>query len=192
MKKAFPKCQYIGFECYPTIAYDLQKVYPGKLYNYAISDYNGVGTVYYRHRGKNACCMYPFREEHFGDGDVQVITRTLDGFFEEHGIPEGNIMLWMDCEGSELAGLQGAEKFLPHVGVVNVEVTGKPRNDGWCHPTDVHNWLNDHGFLRQHLHTQRSCIGQCDSIYLPYSLFKPEYCFCPCQVGRYEEWKKEQ
>ncbi len=91
------------------------------------------------------------------------------------------VMKSLDCEGSELKALQGAEKFIEGVEVVNLEMTSNPANEGWADPVETHQWLLRHDFLRQTIHTNRSRGGQYDAIYVRTHLHQMRFCSCPCK-----------
>src|SRR5574343_307685 len=46
MTKEWPLCKFIGMEPHPGIYKGIKDAYPGFLYNYAISDYNGTSAFY--------------------------------------------------------------------------------------------------------------------------------------------------
>jgi hypothetical protein len=103
---------------------------------------------------------------------------TLDSVSE---ITYGNTLLWIDVEGAEFIVLQGAEKFIEAVDIVNVELTADSNIKGACKPEQVHQWLINHEFVRQHVHSSRTSIGQYDAIYVRRELFKPQRCNDPEQ-----------
>ena len=182
----WPGTKFYGCEPHPSTNKGLRDNYPGKLYEVAISDHCGEVTLYSKHRHKDGSSLFPHvirSDERYDEFKVKMT--TLDVLFGE---PEGkHVLLWVDCEGSELAALQGGERFIKGVEIVNVELASNPPGMGWCKPTDVHWWLLNHGFLRQWQHTDRLSGGQCDAVYVRTHLFHPEFSCCPCMIDEYEK-----
>jgi len=178
MQKAWSDAKFIGFEPHPGMAKGLQKTYPGELYNLAVSNFNGVGTLHDKPRHSDGASLFEHKDCPGSKGHkVQIV--YLDSFFHTKPVPFGRIMLWVDCEGSELDALQGGQDFIRHVDVINIELTSDPPGKGWCDMMTTHRWLVDHGFRRQSSHSQRSSAGQSDCIYVRKSLWNPKYCSCP-------------
>lgn len=167
----------IGVEPNPRLIEMARDNYPGEVLPYAIGSEPGEATLFFRSGHKDGGSLHPYKT---GDqNEVVVPVRTLDGLFTE---PEsmGDILLWLDCEGNELPAMQGGEKLIKNVDVMNVEMTSDPLHDGWCDMMETHRWLVDHGFKRQSVHTSRSYNGQVDAIYVREHLFNPKHCSCPC------------
>lgn len=190
MKECWPELVVHGIEAHPGIVQQLAGNYPGIVTSCAIGEEKGKATLYAKKRHKDGSSMFP----HSGQLDrevyqeVEVDVETLDdvtkNLCKHYGASFANkqIMLWLDCEGSELAALKGGTEFLEKVNVINIETTANPPGEGWCNPVEVHDWLMEYGFLRQTNHTYRDSVGQCDCIYVRRHLFHPPTCACPCQV----------
>jgi len=185
----WPGVKFVGCEPHPQTYKDMRTKghsdeYPGECHNVAVGDKVGETILYHKKRHKDGASLFLHhsRDENYQEHKVQIT--TLDALFPEP-VPCRNL-LWLDCEGNELAVLHGGEKFVESVDVVNVELASNPPCEGWCSPVDVHLWLVDHGFYRQWVHTQRIWAGQVDAVYVRKRLFKPQYCCCPCEVVRYE------
>ena len=163
----------IGFEANPITFGRIVDHYPGTLMNVALSDFVGRGELSFDPRHKDGSTLKGLNH---GKTSENVEVTKLDA------VPckttGQKILLWLDCEGSELDVLRGGVEFLKHVDVVNVEITGKPPGDGWCAPVDVYLWLREHGFRLQHIHTQRTSAGQFDAVFVRSELWKEEYCCC--------------
>jgi FkbM family methyltransferase len=173
LKSEWPGVLFIGCEPCPSLIAGLRKSYPGDLYAVAISNVIGTRSFYTRRRHANGSSLYA----QDNSDECVVPVETLDHLF---GKPKGDhVLLWLDCEGSELDALDGAVQFMAGVEVVNVEMTANPVNPDWCSPLEVHNSLTFSGFVRQWIHTQRITSGQYDAIYVRPHLFKPEYCCDP-------------
>lgn len=172
-----------GFEPSPQNIEAVKGTYPGKLYNHAIGEKEETVPFYEKLRHANGATLHPRKGMEISKGTFQETTvdvKTLDGVFPNPSLLVGPILLWLDCEGSELNALRGGVNFLAWVSVVNVEVTAVPLYDEWCTMMEVHAWLVSCGFLRQGTHTETISAGQCDAIYVRHALWKPEHCYCPC------------
>lgn len=180
-KECWPDVELIGCEPLSRICRSLAKDYPGKVVQTAIGDHVGVIKMYQKDHHKDGSSVF-----NLGDVDTleefMVPITTLDVLYPKG--PEAKpCLLWLDCEGSELAALKGAESFVRGVEVINVELTHRPVCAGWCDAIETHDWLIDHGFVRQWVHTQRSAAGQVDGIYVRPELFREQFCCCPCMSG---------
>ena len=182
MRETWPGVSFIGFEPHPETVKGLRDSYPGELHECAIADKPGRRKLFFRPRHKDGSSLFPHPTDQ-GKSlcEVDVIVSTLDGAC---CLPRGcgQILLWLDCEGSELRALQGGEEFVEKVGIINLEMTGNPPNPEWGDHVETHNWLMGHGFLRQTIHTNRSTRGQYDAIYVRPSIFRPELCCCPSTI----------
>lgn len=171
----WPGVRFFGCEPHPGIVKGIQEKYPGELFQVAISDQVGCLPLHTKRTHADGASLYEIPEK---TTVIRVPVETLDHLFPS---PIGErILLWLDCEGSELQAIQGGWNFLQRVQVVNVEITTNPR-PGWSRPIDVHRILVNRGFKRQWIHTQRACrsINQYDAIYVQPKLFRPEYCCDP-------------
>jgi len=189
LRKEWDDLRIIAFEPHPKIYAGLG-AFPGTVYPYAVGDRTGEAVLHGKSRHKDGSSLYPHvKRDDCEYEEYEVQMTTLDIFFPNvEGLSVrrfGKLLLWLDCEGSELDVLKGGERFIEAVDVVNVELTGHPPGAGWCDPNDVHDWLGGHGFYRQWIHTQRVHEGQTDGIYVKPHLFKPQFCCCPCEVRRY-------
>jgi len=185
-REAWPEAELIGFEPHPEIVYQMQN-YPGLLVRKALGRRKGQARLFWdpAHLDGASVCGDPSNDR-LEEADVEI--DTLDNYHAKVAWKRAGdrVLLWLDCEGSELDVLIGGEKFMPCVDVVNVELTGNPPRPGWPEPVVVNRWLLDHSFVLQYVHTQRASAGQVDAIYVRPELFKPEYCCCPLMV---EEWR---
>ncbi len=175
--KAWPGIKFHACEAHPEIHESLKGKWPGELHWKAISNRVGKAAIYVKRRHAEGASLFcPLRDvENILRYDVPVT--TLDRLWPN---PEGkHILLWLDCEGSELNALQGGERFVERVEVVNVELSANPPSPSWCKPREVHEWLAARGFRRQWVHTERVGSGQVDAIYVREKLFKPQFCCDP-------------
>ena len=185
-REAWPDADLIGFEPHPEIAKSID-YRPGLLIGKALARNVGWTKLFYDPAHVDGASVY-------GDPsndrlqEIAVEVNTLDNYHAKASWKRDGdrVLLWLDCEGSELDVLIGGEKFVLQTDVINVELTGKPSRPGWPDPVEVNRWLLNHGFLLQYVHTQRTAIGQLDAIYVRPKLFRPEYCCCPLMV---EEWR---
>lgn len=190
----WPGVEFVSFEPDPRIVKSLKKEgYPGVLYETALGDVVGEVPLYLKSRHKDGSSLYPHKiPGRYAEGPnatklstITVKITTLDILLGEPRA--GRTLLWLDCEGHELAVLRGGEKFVRGIDVVNVELTGDPPGYGWCKPGDVHQWLAERDFYVQWIHTQRITGAQTDGIYVKRRLFNPEQCPIPHEVVRYRE-----
>jgi len=192
LKHEWPDMLVHGFEAHPDIAKSVRKTYPGTIHSVALRDSVGSAPLFVKRRHKDGSSLFP----HHIRGDEKyrsfmVDCSTLDSYQQEvyydyDPLPK-RVLLWLDCEGSELNVLRGGWNFLSHVDVVNVEMTAKPPGDGWCDPVEVHDLLRKRGFWLQWIHTQRNVNGQSDLVYVQSQLFNPDYCCCPVSI---KEWRR--
>ena len=196
MRENFEGFELYGFEPSPEICKSIKDKFPGYLTDKALSDQIGSEILYVSRSWKDGSSFY--KKKNDGDQNktrpVSVLTTTLDDFFSHHMMSFENeeCLLWLDCEGSEALVIRGGKKFIKnHVKVINVEMTGKPRNKGgWASPYEVHLELVKLGFYQVWTHTHRSVIGQFDAIYVDEDHFDPRYCSCPDSYARWAHNKK--
>ena len=175
---AWPGVQFHGFD-----PRGLDEPYDGEFRQIAISDRCGKKTLHIKKRHRDGSSLYPIAGQPNAK-QVTVETETIDRLFPE-ALP-GNVLLWLDCEGSEHDALHGAEQFIKCVQLVNVEFSAGYRlHDGRFHALEVYHWLRDHGFWMVDNHTQRLQEGQCDYVYCREHLFKPELCLSPHEIERW-------
>ena len=167
----YPEIKVFGCDPCP-----VDKTYQGEFHQVAISNYVGEAPFYLKHRHRDGSSLHKLPDAQLRKEIVAKVT-TLDALWPD---PVGkHILLWLDCESSELAALQGGENFIKRVEMINVEMTAKPNGPGWVRPVDIHRHLLERGFIRQWIHTFRIPDAQMDCIYVRNFLFKPEYCCDP-------------
>jgi len=176
----------IGFEPHPKIYANAVKEYPGELYNLAVCDVVGQTLLYSKPNHKDGSSILPAYKESDNAKPVTVGTTKLDQPYWLDLIgEESQILLWLDCEGSEISVLNGAKSFIHKVAAINVEMTGVSMGRGWALPESVHCSLVRHGFYLQLTHTNRIMGGQYDAFYVRGEHFNPSYCNCVPEVVRY-------
>ena len=189
MEEWGPDLKIIGVEPHPEM--DFTDSYPGVVHKVALSNYEGTAKLFSKKRHKDGSSLHPHNER--DDEQYKAIgvpVTTLDLLFP--CIEPGRILLWLDCEGSELAVMQGGAVFLKHVDVVNIEMTARPPGVGWATPVQMHQYLVGAGFWCIHIHTQRIDSGQNDAVYVRPKLFNPEYCCIPHEIIRWEEYQYKE
>jgi len=199
----WPDVELIGFEPNPESFRSLVSKYPGQLVNAAAGREGRENVPFYiktGHDGGSSLLQVGTDKTKLKEVSVSMV--RLDSMFPSSGsvyffrlfhfcrvVPLSgttrNVLLWMDCEGTELEVLAGAHRFLRHVNMINVEMTGKPSVDGWCTPRSVHDELKRAGFYQTWVHTVRARTGQYDAIYVRGDLFRPEFCCCPEEIDRW-------
>ncbi len=187
LKEEWPNIRILGFEAHPEIAKKIND-YPGEIRVVTIGNKCEDIEIYEKHRHKDGTSIFPFKEDVKISKIIAVKTSTLDIEVGAASLVGKEVILWLDCEGSELRVLQGAENVLTHVKMVNVEMTPNPSSIHWPTPNEVHCFLNNAGFYRQHLHTMKG--SQYDAIYVKGEIFQKKYCCCPYTVAQYEDDQK--
>lgn len=179
--------QIIAFEAHPGLFKRIKPEFPGKLIEVAVSDKQGTSVFFSKKCHKEGSSLYPLTEGRHCK-EIVVNTNTLDNLMsgESDFLKGDSTLLWLDCEGNELKVLHGSEGFINHIDVVNVELTANPSHNDWSSPVDVHNWLREHGFYLQWLHTQRSDGGQSDGVYVKEHIYDPRFCCCPYSI---QDWR---
>lgn len=77
---------------------------------------------------------------------IRCKVRTLDNLLDQEGWREPVDLLKLDVQGAEMLVLQGAERSLPRVRMVLVEVSFRPLYEGSAVFADVYAFLRDFGF----------------------------------------------
>lgn len=165
--------KWFGYEPHPHIFREVKRSYPGTLLPYAIADRDGCVLFYDKPHHSDGSSL--FKPADPSPKSWKVVVRRLDTLWPHPKENGERVLLWLDCEGSELMVLNGAEWFLSETQMVNVEITTKPLDSRWAKPEEVHRCLVDHGFRRQWIHTQRISLGQYDATYVRPELFRAEY-----------------
>jgi hypothetical protein len=77
-------------------------------------------------------------------------------------------LLKLDCQGAELEILQGTEKSLQLIKIINTEVLFNPLYEGAPRFCDIHDFLTPRGFELRRLHSfsgPKTAIHWADAIY---------------------------
>lgn len=186
MREVWPDVPILGIEPNPRTIETIQKTYTSAplnatLIHAAVTDFQGEAPIYSRHNWKNGATLIE-PTDLTGLIVEQVPCRTLDELVP----PEArNILLWFDCEGSEIKALSKALRTIERTMLINIEMTGRPRHPGWPSPIHVHWLLQAYGFLQAWTHTHRTCISQFDAIYAKPGIFKPEMCSVMSSIEEY-------
>lgn len=182
-REQYPESTIVGFEPNPDSFKNLTS-FPGWLHQTALGDESSIKTLYYRRHWKNGSSLYrPDDSKRVQTAPVSV--HRLD----EYKTSSVKTLLWVDAEGYELEIFKGGRRFLEDVEVVNVEMTGMPRGDGWAYPIEIHRELVSQGFSQAFIHTIRPCINQFDSIYLRKEMIDPNFVTCLASIQ--QETRKE-
>ena len=181
LHQEWPNTKFIGFEAHPDIASKV-KDYPGQLISKAVGNRCGRALLNSKSKHKDGSSFYEFKEDIDSIKEIEIDVITLDSIINHEEVD--NVLLWLDCEGSELNALFGASYLLQKVKAVNIEMTANPPSLYWPSTIEVHNYLKDLGFFRQWIHTLRG--GQYDAIYVRKEIFKPEYCCCPYTIVEFQ------
>lgn len=142
--KAFPQSDLIGFEPSPQfIRHWSVRGYPGTLVPCALSQHCGVVRLYRRRRMAEATSLYP-RPQDVEFDEVPAI--SLDVAMPMLGNLGDRVLLWMDCEGSELSVVLGARQALRSVSWVVAEVAPSAERQ-YPDPDTVHDTIKRCGFM---------------------------------------------
>jgi FkbM family methyltransferase len=80
---------------------------------------------------------------------VEVEARTLDALLAERQLaPERFNLLNIDIQGAELIALAGAERLLPAIAAINVEVNFEELYEGCAQVEELDDFLRQRGFVR--------------------------------------------
>lgn len=96
---------------------------------------------------------------------ITVPTETLDGFCARRGI--GRIdFIQMDVQGAEHLVLAGAERTLPRVTAIWLEVSNREHYRGQPLAKDIARWMHARGFRLAHQVYRGDASGEGDHLYL--------------------------
>ncbi len=151
LEEVWPDAKYFACEPHPGLINNAIGQYPGTLFPFAIGREDGETTLY--HKRRHICGSSLFNRRMRGDKKITVQRRTLDSLLRDHGPFGEYILLWLDCEGSELDALDGGEKFLDSVPWINLEMSVRPVRPGWPDHFQVHSFLSKAGFFRMNTHS---------------------------------------
>jgi hypothetical protein len=150
IRERFPECLIIGAEASWARFDALKKYgYPGILLGKAVSDVDGVVVGHQCHPDGRADFWLhggEIDEGAFVKEEVESI--TIDMMESVYGPFRGNVVLWLDIEGSELSALKGAVNLLNSGRVVGlaVEVRREPMSPGSCTKDEIVDFLKGFGY----------------------------------------------
>ena len=146
----YPTMQVCGCEPHP-LQYEtlLRAGFPGSLAQVAIGEPEGIATLHIPTADLKCCSLLPVP---YANSTCAVKVWSLDRFDQQMGQP-ARIPLWLDVEGSELAVLRSARRYLLPSGRIRWINLEERRNGhcpaaGWCDPRDLHAFLTANGFVR--------------------------------------------
>jgi FkbM family methyltransferase len=179
----------VGFDPNPAAVDEMVSRYPGQLIPQAVGlRPEGSVLFYSKQNHENGSSLLRIESDKSELTEHYVTMTSLDAtqkLLPLHKLHD--VLLWIDCEGTELDVLIGGEKFLSVVKMVNVEMTGKPPSPEWCSPWSVDTFLRDAGFYLVWIHTIRTRLGQYDAVYVRGDIFDPSICCVPSEIDR---WKR--
>ena len=132
MAKLWPAGTIYAFEPVPALFEQLKHTTESYaniyVFNSALSNTNGQARLYISGGASTACSslLEPkeckvLQPQVLFEQEIIVKTVTLDTWADQHNIKQIDF-LWFDMQGSELNALQGAQKILPTVQVIFIEV----------------------------------------------------------------------
>lgn len=146
----WPDIPIFGFEPHEGSLERLRESVGGfiEIFPYAVSDKTHQTVEFHKRQG-NRYASSMFSRSHKRDATIKVQTRTFDWLDRIRG-PFENILLWLDCEGAEVLGLNGASGLLSRNAIkwINVEMrTVAGNRPGSAIHSETHNLLTDAGFV---------------------------------------------
>lgn len=140
LKKHWKDARFIGID--PHHKAPAPK-YPGEFIRGAIARKPGFVT-FYRRPSWQRSSMFSFEKRSQSPESVYAI--TLDMLAHEFNI-RGTVVLWLDCEGSELFALLGGKKLVDNqVTWANIEIEGNYERSLAPPKEDVAMFMEQHGF----------------------------------------------
>lgn len=179
--KAWPDATWCGCEPHPEHYTDNEN-FPGVIYPVAVTGEDGEAQFYLKKNHSHGSSVFT-RYVHC-DKEITVPTRTLDTIYKEEGPFGTAVLLWLDCEGSELAVLSKCDAFLRSVRWINVEMVVEPTRDGWPSHIAVDDRLRELGFVRVQIHSHNVGHGMYDAIYTRPEFVNWTEVLCPCSHTR--------
>ncbi len=195
-QKQWPDMKFVGCEPYLQLVKSIKRKYPGLVMPIAVSkEWASEVLLYIKSKHKNGSSLFDHNARNPRNvyDTILVQSHSLNWIKKNCPEPLGkNMLLWLDCEGSELDVLLQCNDFMPDVNMINVEMTCIPLGAGWCRAIDVHRKLHELGFAQAWCHTNRIHAAQFDAIYVRREMLKPELCMCLSELGNVpddEQWR---
>jgi FkbM family methyltransferase len=127
-------------------------------YQYAVSDQNGVKTLFLAHHPKKPDLISPASSLHkphkrtefspmMYTKTMDVSCMTLDFWRKTYLIQMPIDLLWIDAQGHEFHILQGAKALLPFVSYIHVEVHFNQAYQQCTDYTTIISFLQTHNFI---------------------------------------------
>ena len=183
-KKIWPKCTIHAFEPHrdhyqELLRRKIDKMPHVHLYNFALSDTDGIQTFYMSKKVPGASSLLEDnlknieipdqilqsvndKREDVGyqDRPTAVRCRKLSSWAEEEKVKKIDFF-WIDVEGSELRLLGNAGPVLDTVKVILIEVNFKEFRKGGAFFDDVYAFLSDKGFHLKYINGNPLWQGNC-------------------------------
>lgn len=156
LKSKWPNARFIGLD--PHHKAPAPK-YPGEFIRAAIARKPGFVT-FYRRPSWYRSSMFSFEKRRQSPESVYAI--TLDMVANQFDV-RGSVVLWLDCEGSELFALMGASHLINQVTWINIEVEGNYERTLAPPREDIELFMEEHNF-RFINQTRRDAIYKLRSI----------------------------
>lgn len=96
---------------------------------------------------------------------MEVPTETLDRFCAMRSLAAIDLV-HMDVQGAELLVLRGAERMLPHITAIWLEVSASELYRGQALDRDINAFMRAHGFALAHVELLGSSTGEGDHFYV--------------------------
>lgn len=140
LKRQWPNARFIGID--PHHKSPAPK-YPGQFIRGAVGRKSGFVTFYRRPSWYRSSM---FSHEKRAQSPETMYAITLDMIAYDFNV-RGTVVLWLDCEGSELFALMGGKKLIDkQVTWANIEIEGNYERALAPPKQDVELFMADHGF----------------------------------------------
>jgi FkbM family methyltransferase len=127
-------------------------------YQYAVSDQSDTKPLFLAYHPKKTTSVSPASSLHKPDkrtqfssliysGTIEVSCISLDFWHQTYRIALPIDLLWIDAQGHEFHILRGAEKLLPFVSYLHVEVHFNQAYQQYTDHTDIIAFLETHDFV---------------------------------------------
>tara|TARA_B100000427_G_C15480992_1_gene582965 strand:+ start:340 stop:1155 length:816 start_codon:yes stop_codon:yes gene_type:complete len=134
-------------------------------FNECITNTDGEDKQFYMDREGSS--FFQGRPEFGKVNSIPVKTKSLSKLVEENNIDMNEYdFLNMDAEGAELDILQGFEKYLDYINVIDMETSFEDKHLNGCTHDAIVKWLTARGFVLREMSASYQREGQGDSVFV--------------------------
>lgn len=151
-RSKLPKVSIFAFEANPSNFNGMiknNKIINNKIqvFPYAITNFDGKTTFnIYDDKTKGTSSLFNTIGKKVQD-QIEVQTYRIDSFFNKKGWNLNNTALWIDVEGAGYEVLEGMQKIVDHVSLINIEVETEQIRIGQKTKRDVGDLMTAYGFM---------------------------------------------